>query len=89
MAEPRCSQVFAQLEPQLFLFPSRQLSPQNMLVIQIGVLLPAGNKLSVLKHSFAQEILVTLLQHGVCVFQEKLAFTFAFEAEPQSFLACS
>ena len=56
------------------------------------VLLPAGSKLSVyvLKHSFAQEIIVTLMQHQVVFFNIlKLAVTFASETEPQLFLACS
>ena len=55
--------------------------------------LPAvGSKLSVLKHSFAQQILVTILQHCVVFFNKKKTcqlVTFASEAEPQLFLACS
>ena len=46
----------------------------------------AGSKLSVLKHRFVKEILVTLLQHRVVFFNKKkqLAVTFLSEAEPQN-----
>ena len=56
------------------------------------VLPPAGSKLSVyvLKHSFSQEIIVTLMQHQVAFFNIlKLAVTFASETEALLFLACS
>ena len=48
------------------------ISPANMLEIQIGFLPAAGSKLGVLKHSFAQEIFVTLLQHRVMFFNKNL-----------------
>ena len=65
------------------------------------VLPAAGCKLSVLKHSFAQEIIVTLMQHSVVFFSKNLQLhlylLFLFiglshgthEAEPQMILACS
>ena len=57
----------------------------NMLILNPNRILPAaGSKSSVLKHSFAQEILVTFLQNRVVFFK-----TFASEVEPQLFLACS
>ena len=62
----------------------------SMLVTDPNRVLPAaGSKLSVLKHSFAQEILVTILQHRVVFFNINLQVTFASEADPQLFLACS
>ena len=57
---------FSQFEPQLFLNSScfHHVSYRRKHVGNPNrVLLAAGRKFSVLKHSFAQEILVTLLQH--------------------------
>ena len=48
-----------------------------------------GIKLSLLKHNFTQEILITLLQHCVAFFNQILQLHFAPEAEPRVFLACS
>ena len=45
----------------------------NMLILNPNRVLPAaGSKLSVLKHSFAQVILVTLLQHRAVFFNKNL-----------------
>ena len=45
----------------------------NMLILNPNRVLPAaGSKLGVLKHSFAQEILVTILKHGVVFFNKNL-----------------
>ena len=45
----------------------------NMLKLNSNRVLPAaGSKLSVLKHSFAQEILVTILQHRIVFFNKNL-----------------
>ena len=57
-----------------------------MLVIKIAFCRrPAATFKSVLEHSFAQEILVTLhLQHSVM-----FSIELTSEAEPQMFLACS
>ena len=79
MAEPRCSKFFAQFESQLFLNCS-SLHHVNYHRKHFGNpnrVFAAGRRQvkctkSVLKHSFAQDIFVTLLQHRVVFFDKNL-----------------